>query len=229
MKKVIEVCLGKLIKEPDNPDFWPVLSKIEQSKASSIKSAIQRAQYIEVRAKLRWVLASFIDVKPKQLIFALGTHGKPYLPDYSDYHFNLSHSGDQLAIAVAQHCPVGVDVEHWKQKADFQALVKRCFAEEEKAYWQALPDEHKKNSFYRFWTRKEAFVKATGRGIALGLEQCVISPENPTELLRVPTGYGPASDWKIVDLDFPEGISGAIAARACDLEVRIKKLSMLGL
>lgn len=229
MKKVIEVWLGRLIKETDNDDFWPLLSKIEKNKASSMKSAIQRAQYIEVRAKLRWVLASFINVKPQRLIFALERHGKPYLPDYCDFQFNISHSGDQLAIAVAQHCPLGIDIEVWKQKADFEALVKRCFAEEEQVYWQSLPEEHKKSEFYHFWTRKEAFVKATGRGIGLGLDQCVISPEKPTELLRVPAGYGPASDWTILDLDFPEGFSGALAARACDLEVRIKQLSTFSL
>ncbi len=227
MKKVIEVWHGKLIKKIDNNDFWLALSQDEHNKAASIKSPIQRAQYIEVRAKLRWVLASFINVKPEQLNFALGEHGKPYLPNYSDYHFNLSHSGDQLVITVAQHCPLGIDIEQWKPKAGFQALVQRCFAEEEKAYWLALPDKHKKSGFYRFWTRKEAFVKATGRGIGLGLDQCVISPEKPTELLRVPPGYGPASDWKIADLDFPEGISGALAARTCDLEVRIKQLNTL--
>ncbi len=227
MKKVIEVWLGKLKKESENNDFWQVLSQDEQHKADSIKLPIQRAQYIEVRAKLRWVLASFINAKPKQFNFALGEHGKPYVPDYSDYHFNLSHSGDQLAIALTQHCPLGIDIEQWKPKADFKALVTRCFAEEEKAYWQALPDNQKKSGFYRFWTRKEAFVKATGRGIGLGLDQCVISPEKPTELLRVPPEYGPASDWKIADLDFSEGISGALAARACDLEVRLKQLSEL--
>ncbi len=225
MKKVIDVWLGKLVKATDNHDYWILLNEVEKNKATSIRLAIQRAQYIEVRAKLRWVLANYIDEKPEQLIFALGKHGKPYLPEYSDYHFNLSHSGDRLAIAVAQHCPVGIDVEQWKQKADFQALVKRCFAEEEQVYWQSLSDEHKKSEFYRFWTRKEAFVKATGRGIGLGLDQCVILPEKTTEFLRVPSEYGSASDWEIYNFDFPEGYSGALVAPACGFEVRIKQLN----
>jgi len=225
LKKVIDVWLGKLVKEPDNYDYWALLSEDEKNKANAIRLAILRAQYIEVRAKLRWVLANYIHVKPEQLIFALGKHGKPYLPEYGHYHFNLSHSGDQLAIAVAQHCPVGIDVEQWKQKADYQALVKRCFAEEEQAYWRSLPDEHKKSEFYRFWTRKEAFVKATGRGIGLGLDRCVILPQNPTEFLRVPSEYGSASDWEIYDLDFSEGSCGALVAPACGFEVRIKQLN----
>jgi 4'-phosphopantetheinyl transferase len=227
LKKVIEVWLGTLVKETDNNNLWPLLSKAEQNKASLIKSDIQRVQYIEVRAKLRWVLASFINIKPQQLIFALEKHGKPYLPEYSDYHFNISHSGDQLAIAVAKHCPLGVDIEQWKRKADFEALVKRCFATEEQLYWQALADEHKKREFYRFWTRKEAFVKATGRGIALGLDQCVVSPENLAAFLKIPSDYCPASDWKILDLNFPEGFSGALVARACNINVRIKSLNTL--
>jgi 4'-phosphopantetheinyl transferase len=227
LKKVIDVWLGKLVKATVNHDYWVLLNEVEKIKATSIKLAIQRAQYIEVRAKLRWVLANYINAKPEQLIFAQEKHGKPYLLEHSHCHFNLSHSGDQLAIAVAQHYPVGIDVEQWKQKADYQALVKRCFAEEEQAYWRSLPDEHKKSEFYRFWTRKEAFVKATGRGIGLGLDRCVILAEKPTEFLRVPFEYGPASEWEILDLDFPGGYSGALVARACGFEVRIHQLNRI--
>ncbi len=225
MKKVIDVWLGKLVKETDNHDYWVLLNEVEKNKAASIRLAIQKAQYVEVRAKLRWVLANYINEKPEQLIFAQEKHGKPYLLEHDHWHFNLSHSGDQLAIAVVQHCSVGIDVEQWKRKADYQALVKRCFAEEEQAYWRSLPDEHKKSEFYRFWTRKEAFVKATGRGIGLGLDQCVILPEKTTEFLRVPSEYGFASDWEIYDFDFPEGYSGALVAQACGFEVRIKQMN----
>ena len=70
----------------------------------------------------------------------------------------------------------------------------------------------KYQAFYRFWTRKEAFVKATGYGIALGLNQCVINPENPTEFLRVPENCGQASAWHVQDIDLGEGIYGALVA-----------------
>ena len=79
----------------------------------------------------------------------------------------------------------------------------------------------KNQAFYRFWTRKEAFVKATGHGIALGLNQCVINPENPTEFLSVPDNCGQASEWRVQDIVLGEGICGAV--------VTDKKFSVIGL
>ena len=115
-------------------------------------------------------------------------------------------------IAIGWNCQLGVDIEICKQRINLSGLVDKCFAEEEAAYWTNLPETKKYQEFYRFWTRKEAFVKATGHGIALGLNQCVINPENPTEFLRVPDNCGQASAWHVQDIDLGEGIYSALVA-----------------
>ena len=90
-----------------------------------------------------------------------------------------------------------------------------------------LPEHQKIPEFYRFWTRKEAFVKATGHGIALGLNHCVINPENPTEFLRVPENCGQASAWHVLDIDLGAGVCSALVADKEIAEVRLMDLELV--
>jgi 4'-phosphopantetheinyl transferase len=106
---------------------------------------------------------------------------------------------------------LGVDIEIAKPRKNLAALVEKCFAEPEATYWHGLPKPEQAAAFYQFWTRKEAFVKATGRGIALGLKRCVLNPDAPTTLLCVPKEFAPASAWRVQDLDLGQGLFGALA------------------
>ncbi len=224
LKKKINVWFSKRDKKNNEHRYQNLLDHAERKKAAAMVSEQQRIRFIEVRAKLRWVLASYLKIDAKTLVFSQAEYGKPFLPDYPDCHFNISHSGDYLAIAVTNSGEIGIDIEKLKQKSDFYSLVKRCFAEVEQAYWLELPESRKCKEFYRFWTRKEAFVKATGRGIALGLSQCVISPDDPSKMLNVPADYAQEKDWRLYELECPEGLSGAIAIRGQDFKIRSKTL-----
>ncbi len=222
MKKNINVWLIKRDSKNYDHRYKSLLDHSEQKKAASMISVRQRIRFVEVRAKLRWILAGYLRVDAKTLVFTQTEHGKPFLPGFPDCHFNVSHSGDYIAIAVTDFGEVGIDIEQVKQKPDFYPLVKRCFSEVEQCYWMELPESQKCYEFYRFWTRKEAFVKATGRGIALGLNQCVISPDDLSNMLNVPDDYGPEKDWRLFDMDCPEGLSGAIAIRGSNFKIKSK-------
>ena len=102
------------------------------------------------------------------------------------------------------------------------SLVEKCFADEEICQWQALAEIEKTQGFYRVWTRKEAFVKAVGRGIALGLERCVVNPVKPDAMLRVPEGCGPAHVWCLADIDLGNDVACAVANDAGIVEVIVK-------
>ena len=200
---------------------WMKPSKLKPRK---FKNALLHKRYVEVHGRLRNVLAQTLNQPPEKIRIKKAEHGKPYLADYPELAFNLSHSADRLMIAVGWNCQLGVDIEICKQRINLSGLVDKCFAEEEAAYWNKLPEDQKKPEFYRFWTRKEAFVKATGHGIALGLNHCVINPENPTEFLRVPDKCGQASAWHVLDIDLGEGIFCAVVA-----DKEIAAVSMMGL
>lgn len=98
----------------------------------------------------------------------IGEYGKPFFPAYPDFHLNLSHSGTKVLCAVACR-PVGCDVE--KVASANKGLAKRFFSAEEYAALLAQPtDAEKQIFFYRLWTLKESFLKATGRGLGLALD-----------------------------------------------------------
>lgn len=211
--EIVGIWHGKVTAEDAHYQaYWCVLDEAEQTQAQKFKNAPLHKRYVEVHGRLRNVLAKTLNQPPENIRIKKAEHGKPYLADYPELAFNLSHSADRLMIGVGWNCQLGVDIEFCKQRINLSGLVGKCFAEEEAAYWAKLPETQKNREFYRFWTRKEAFVKATGHGIALGLNHCVINPENPTEFIRVPDLCGEASAWHVLDIDLGEGICSALVA-----------------
>ena len=105
-----------------------------------------------------------------------------------------------------------VDIEQCKPRENLAALVKKCFSVDEVIYWQQLSSTEQNRQFYQFWTRKEAFVKATGLGISLGLKDCVINPNQPQQFLSVPESCGLAEDWHSRDIDLGENLCAALVA-----------------
>jgi 4'-phosphopantetheinyl transferase len=203
-------------------EYWGILGEAEQAYAGQLGTDLQRQRYLEVYGRLRKILAQTVNESPSKISIKKTEHGKPYLADCPEVVFNLSHSANTLIIAVSRNCQLGIDIEHCKPRVNLQGLVDKCFAEEESAYWRALPEAQKMREFYRFWTRKEAFVKATGRGIALGLNQCAINPENPAEFLSIPKEYGHASTWSVRDIDTADDICGALVADTSISTIRMK-------
>ncbi len=211
--EIAEIWHGKVTAEDSHYlAYWRVLDEAEQTQAGKFKNALLHKRYVEIHGRLRNLLAQRLNQSPEKITIKKAKHGKPYLADYPELGFNLSHSADRLMIAVGWNCQLGVDIEISKQRINLSGLVDKCFAEEEATYWTKLPENQKNREFYRFWTRKEAFVKATGHGISLGLNHCVINPDNPAELLRVPDNCGQASAWHVLDIDLGEGIYSAFVA-----------------
>ncbi|MDD5579777.1 MAG: 4'-phosphopantetheinyl transferase superfamily protein [Methylobacter sp.] len=204
--------------------FWQVLDEAEQARAGRLKNELRQKRYVNAHGRLRTILAGILNEPPEKIRIKKGEHGKPYLADNPELVFNLSHSVNTMVLAVAWNCQLGIDIEVGKQRANFSALVNKCFAEEEAAYWNKLPEDQKSREFYRFWTRKEALVKAAGQGLSLGLKRCVVNPENPTEFLRVPAACGQAQAWHVKDIDLGHDIcalvrdKSPISIRLVDLE-----------
>jgi 4'-phosphopantetheinyl transferase len=153
---------------------------------------------------LRQVLARYIS--ENDLIIERGEFGKPFLRDFQEVHFNVSHSGEKLLIAIS-NTPVGIDIEQIKPRKSLVSLVKKCFAQSEQNYWFDLPENEKLAIFYDFWTRKEAVVKGIGRGIALGLNCCEIDVNQPNAFLNLPI----SENWHTQSLKISPDYCAAIA------------------
>lgn len=190
--------------------FYSLLNAAERGKSEHYANDALRARYIDARGQLRCLLARYCNCPPQALRFAVGTHGKPYLPDYPCVAFNMSNSLDCLAVAVGNDYRIGIDIEVWRERMNLSGLVRRCFAASERLYWEDLPETQRLAAFFALWTQKEAFVKAVGRGLGLGLEHCVFATQGENRLLTVPDGCGAAADWRVVSLDLGESISAAL-------------------
>jgi 4'-phosphopantetheinyl transferase len=153
---------------------------------------------------LRLVLGGLTGMAPEGLPFerrcghcGAGSHGKPRLSGRSDLDFNLSHSGELALIAVARGRSVGVDVERVRRRTDVLAIARGSFSSRERqAIESPLTDAARREAFFECWTRKEAYLKGRGVGLAGGLDT---DPEAD-------------SGWEIRSPRVPPGYAAAVAA-----------------
>lgn len=116
-------------------------------------------------AEKRMLSQDILDLQ--QLRFAQGEYGKPYLPDFPEIHFNLSHSGSRV-MCIVSTVEVGCDVEQIEPKR--VGSVIRCLAESE----QCLVKDSAQ-TFFRIWTLKESFMKLTGKGFQIPFKSFEVS------------------------------------------------------
>jgi 4'-phosphopantetheinyl transferase len=220
MRKSVDLWLEDLsLSNAEYQHYWRLLDHQEQAKALRFFQEKHRCQYVSSHGKLRTILASYTDTPPEQLCFAVEEFGKPYLVVDGKAHsvtFNLSHSDNKMLLAVSYQCEIGVDIEVWNSKIDRHLIANNCFAKTERLFWQSLPNYNKDAVFYQFWTRKESFIKAVGAGISLGVEQVISSGQGKARFLSIPSIYGTAGDWQVVDLQLDNGVSAALTLKNTD-------------
>lgn len=146
-------------------------------------------------AGVRALLCAYAGVEPAALRLVTDAHGKPRLAA-GDLAFNVSHSGDWSLLGLARACRLGVDLEHRRRITRRAALLARCFTAEEQRRIEAGEEA----ALLRYWSAKEAVVKAIGRGIAYGLARIEIDEQAGRLRLRALDGpAGPESDWRLHD------------------------------
>jgi 4'-phosphopantetheinyl transferase len=172
----------------------------------------QGARWANARAGLRQVLGGYLDEDPASL--RIREEGKPRLERPSPLRFNLTHSGDVAVIAVATEREVGVDVERIEEDRDVTRLAKRMFLNAEQAAVSEADDPTL--AYHQHWVAKEAFAKATGKGLASmrSFEVSLDGPEGP-RLVHVANDQREATRWSLSLLrDLPPGYVGALAHEA---------------
>src|SRR5262249_43542154 len=145
-------------------EFRTILNDEELARAGRLVRPTDSARFIVARAGLRRVLGAYSGGRAEDIRFALSPSGKPRLGGTTSLHFNISHSGDLAAYALAR-VEVGVDIEQLRQIDRPLELAARFFAGSEHSALAALAPNDVSTAFLRCWTRKEAYVKALGVGI----------------------------------------------------------------
>lgn len=141
-----------------------------------------REAYELSQGALRLLLGRYLNCAAQEVAFTLGEKGKPALRGDGGLGFNKSHTKGLALYGFAEGCEIGVDVEADREVPEQGDIAARYFSADERA-----------EPFLRVWTRKEAYIKAVGGGLSMGL------------------GGGVPEDWVVQEMDPVAGYFGAVA------------------
>jgi 4'-phosphopantetheinyl transferase len=190
---------------PEADALARTLSEDERVRRDRFVRTEDRVRFGLYRGALRALLSLYVAAPPERIRFRFAAGGKPELDPASHPDapcFNLSHSGDACCIAIAR-AEVGVDVEFFDRAADTLAVARHSFHPAEAEALAALDDAARRALFIRWWTAKEALLKARGLGLAGGLGRIDLSGWRQGEAARVEDETG--TTWILRSYSFERG------------------------
>jgi 4'-phosphopantetheinyl transferase len=194
------VWAASLLLTPDALDKFAVtLAPDEHERAARFFSSRDQDRFVAARGLVRAMLGKYLGIEPADSKFAYGPNGKPTLAGAlagHELHFNVAHSEDLALFAFSRAGSVGVDLERLRPLDDAGELAARFFSRSESAVLLQYPEDEQIGAFFDLWTRKEAWLKATGEGI--------------TSSLDVPLPAS-TSGWRLQKLSPAPGFVGALA------------------
>ncbi len=174
-------------------DFASLVSAEEIIRAQQFK--INASHFLATRALIRASLSRYSGIAVQDLEFTRGHHGKPFLTNApSPLYFNLSHGGNMAVLAVTNQGEVGVDIETLSER-DYLKIAKRYFHESEVHALHQTFGIDRDILFYKLWTLKEAFFKATGGGISTGLAKIAFCFEQQNIIANLDPALEPEENY----------------------------------
>jgi len=199
--------------------FRRTLATEELDRAGRFRFDRLQKHFLASRGFLRHVLARYLETKPGDLRFAYNDYGKPSLAGEQSLRFNMSHSHEVALLAVTRDAAVGVDVEHVRANFASEDIAKRFFSRLEVETFCSLPEEEKVRAFFRCWARKEAYIKAIGKGLSEPLDgfDVTLAPDEPAALLRA--GEDDRLKWSLSDIDVGADYASALVVEGVPLGI----------
>ncbi len=218
-ENAVHIWWGSLTFSPEQIfTFRQMLSQSEVERADRYRFEVDRDRFVARYGILRTLLGRYLNTQPGQVQLTAGSYGKPQLASESaclPVEFNMSSSNSMALFGICLRLPLGVDIERIDDGFDFQDIVSSYFSEADQEKLQSTPVVVRRNAFFRFWVRHEAYLKGLGQGFshsAQFLFQPLFEPaaEKTEESAPIPISL---DDWFIHDLQTPSGYMGALAIR----------------
>lgn len=223
MTERIEVSVASLAQPADAlRGLAASLSNEERDRAARFGSEMLRDRYVAGRGLLRQWLSRHVGRAAGSITIDYGVAGKPIVREDPPLYFNVSHSGDLFACAITRAGEVGIDVEQHRPIDDFEDIARRFFSAPEVEALTQVQRSDRLAAFYQCWTRKEAFLKATGEGFSRPLDTFAVSlgPSVPARLVWL-SGGDPA-EWTLHSFQPTPAASGAVAIFGSAAEVVVR-------
>ncbi|MEX0794301.1 MAG: 4'-phosphopantetheinyl transferase superfamily protein [Pirellulaceae bacterium] len=202
------------------PTMRESLSGDERQRAARFVADDHARRFVVAHSAMREILGRYLGLSARELRLETGQHGKPRLARAykTSLSFNLSHSADLAVLAVAPGGEVGIDIEQVREIRSFPMMLERCLSRAERNDLGRMPAERRHAEFLRFWTHKEAYVKAFGVGLRQPMDGITVDLVAPPAR-KVVNHFGIFPDQGnvyLTDIHPGEGFVGAVAATSVD-------------
>ena len=211
----VEVWLISCGSSTESDCFGELLSLDERERAARFHRELDRKRFRVVHTAMRRILADYLKVGPRDIIFSSRMGAKPEFDSLFNgggLQFNLSHSSELALLAVARGARVGVDIEWMKPKFPIDEIATRFFSAAEISVLNTLPADERVEAFFSCWTRKEAYIKALGEGLSIPLDSFDVAfgSQRAAALLEVRDNPDEVSRWSMYDLNVPKDYKAAL-------------------
>lgn len=217
-----------IVPEPDEVHVWRfsldlptahlvrlehLLAPDEQTRAERLPIPQLRNRFIVGRGMMRRLLGCYVGSGAETLSFRYGSHGKPFLMGLdSSLEFNLTHSAGRALLAVAQQ-PVGIDLECVTINLDIDSIASSFFTPVEHATLQLDQEIERNRRFFTLWVRKEALMKAVGKGLSQALAEYNMVADTSGLIMHHTWSAqtGEVTSWHVYDLEVEKDSVAALA------------------
>jgi 4'-phosphopantetheinyl transferase len=196
-------------------EFERILSPEETDRARRFRKVSDRERYLVRQGILRRLLSQYLSCDPSEVEIRRDVNGKPYLSarmNLDNLQFSESDSDNMAAFAFTRSSRLGVDIEKIREFPDMLEIVEQHFTQREKHEVLSCPEDQRLILFYRFWTRKEAVLKAQGDGLLRQLDSVDVATGDDSRLIKVFIEEGSVADeYSVTDIEGPLGFAAAVA------------------
>lgn len=211
----------------ETPRLLALLDDIERERHDAYRQTVDRARFLTGRVVAKAALGAALGIEAADVVLDSTcpdcgrTHGKPRivaspglagpLPELS-----ISHSGNLVGVAVTPGVPVGIDVEQ-ERDVEVDGLVRMTLSAAELEAWAAVPEPDRDAAFFTYWSRKEAILKATGRGLSIAMTKVTVTPwDQPPRVLDSRASEVDTTRMLLAQLDAGSGYRACVAVIASD-------------
>ena len=224
----IHICCASLERNKyEIAELFSLLSSDEKARSERFYFEKDRNRYTVGRGLLRVILSGYLEIEPSQIEFVYGNQGKPALKSKMQgkvFEFNLSHSKDLALYILSWNRKVGIDVEYNQPMANMDDLAEKFFTPPESALIHSLFGDQKRETFYKIWTCKEAYLKALGTGLTKPLDLVEIALESEQAAKLMSRDGVECEGWHLGLFSPQTNYQGAVAVEGDDLRIIFQTL-----
>lgn len=211
--------LNLCLNEEDFKYYQSILDESEKKRAAAFLDNNDRSQWVAAHGQMRLILAMYTGITPSKIPLVQRHGEKPFIQD-SKLFFNLSHTKNYALLALSNTGEIGIDIEYKREAAKIEAISRSTFSESEQSAILAVEGEERKTRFFRCWTKKEAFIKAIGKGFSYDTKSFSVPVESdgPSQVIQFSDKDYDTKDWTLLAF-IPSADSQAALAFAFTLSL----------